>query len=277
MFVIPAKAGIHGLSPTTPARAPDASIASVMAPNSSPATVVEAAMSRMFTQPTRGWRILTHSGSGPGELGVRPCCSPVRCSPPDASPVEAQMGRVISGLSRPMADSGLGLTNSQRQRLSDQADPLNRPEAPNGYAATDLSADPDRQLMFAVHGDGSRLPVGYRSRCTDRRRRLRRRDRGDGAPYGTPDRARDRPPGRVGAGSGSRWRAPDARECNQRLRPRRRPRGLGRRHRDGLPHPGRPMAWGGDGCSTRGSPRRGERGKAASHSRWLRGRVSHGQ
>ena len=47
--------------------------------------------------------------------------------------------------------------------------------------------------------------------------------------------------------------------------------------RDGLPHPGRPMAWRGDGRSLRSPARRGERGKAASRSRWLRHRVSRGR
>ena len=71
-----------------------------------------------------------------------------------APPVEAQLGRVMSGVVRPIVDSGARLTNSQRQRLLIKPTLTIDPRRRMG-AAIGLAADSDRQLMLAVHGDGA--------------------------------------------------------------------------------------------------------------------------
>ena len=69
-------------------------------------------------------------------------------------PVEAQLGRVVSGVVRPMFDSGARITDSQRQRLLIKPTLTIDPRRRMGVA-TGLSADSDRRLVLAVHGDGA--------------------------------------------------------------------------------------------------------------------------
>lgn len=71
-----------------------------------------------------------------------------------ASPVEAQLGRVVSGVVRPVTDSAVRITDSQRQRLLIKPKLTIDPRRRRG-AAIGLSADSERRLVLAVHGDGA--------------------------------------------------------------------------------------------------------------------------
>ncbi len=89
----------------------------------------------------RNWRVLMVSGG-------------VLLATVGAFPAEAQLGRVMSGVVRPIVDSGARLTESQRQRLLIKPTLTIDPRRRRG-ATTGLSADSERRLVLAVHGDGA--------------------------------------------------------------------------------------------------------------------------
>ena len=104
----------------------------------------------------RGRRILHGALRSPPERNWRPLVVFVGAllATAGAFPAEAQLGRVMSGVVRPIFDSGARLTESQRQRLLIKPTLTIDPRRRMG-AATGLSADSDRRLVLAVHGDGS--------------------------------------------------------------------------------------------------------------------------
>ena len=176
-----------------------------------------------------------------------------------ASPVEAQLGRVVPGVVRPIMDSGIRITESQRQRLLIKPTLTIDPSRRRG-AATGLSSDSERRLVLAVHGDGAaylwdlergvRIDGGFSDVLSGTVRRA-----------GLLDRNHDRAQGRLGKVDAPRRPAAHPRGRDRRFRRRRRTGCCGGRHRDGLSNPGRSMARHGDEGPACSPARCGEGGR----------------